>query len=65
MTILKIVLEFAAMFTTVFGLFVIVARKRAAAQDAEHERHAEKERKRQVMQAKSNDMWRANKRLRM
>jgi len=65
MTTLKIVLGFAMMFTTVFGLFVIVARRRAASQDAQQELVAEKERKRQVMQAKSDDMWRANKHLRM
>ena len=65
MATLKIVLGFVVMFTVVFGLSVAVARMRAAAQEAQQELLAETERKRRVMQAKSDDMWRANKHLRM
>jgi hypothetical protein len=65
MATFNIVLGFAVMFATVFGLFVIVARRQAASQDAQRELLAEKDREQAVMQAKSDDMWRANKHLRM
>lgn len=65
MATFSIVLGFAVMFATVFGLFVIVARRQATSQDAQQELLAEKERTQEVMQAQSDDMWRANKNLRM
>ena len=65
MATFSVVLGFVVMFATVFGLFVIVARRQAASQDAQRELLAEKERTQEVMQAKSDDMWRANKNLRM
>lgn len=55
--------EFVAIFAVVFGLCLAVARKRAAALEARQELNARIARQQQLAQAKSNDMWRANKRL--
>lgn len=54
---------FVVIFAVVFGLCLGVARKRAAALEARQELNARIARQRQLAEAKSNDMWRANKRL--
>lgn len=50
-------------FAIVFGLCLVVARKRAAALEARQEFNARTVRQQQLAEAKSNDLWRANKRL--
>lgn len=54
---------FVVIFAVVFGLCLVVARKRAAALEARQELNARIARQQQLAEAKSNDMWRANRRL--
>ena len=54
---------FVVIFAVVFGLCLGAARKRAAALEARQELDARLARQRQLAEARSHDMWRANKRL--
>ena len=55
--------EFVVIFAVVFGLCLVVAHKRAAALEARQELNARIARQQQLAEAKSKDMWLANRRL--
>ena len=54
---------FAGTFSIAFGVCVAVVRVRVAMEEAKEELIAQRAQEQKVAEAKSNDMWRANKRL--
>ena len=59
------VVIFVATFAVVFGLCIAVARKREAVLKAKQEFIVSRVRSEQVAETRSDDLWRANKRLTM